>query len=202
MEQRQFEKRREENSTVTSFASRAVSPGETVSSENWRKDPLRFNKPRNGVPREFPPRGTPPRSDIPSLRGKIRGVITEANIFDPLIGDRGTRRIWNIRSERGHGLHLSASFRHVGTRWCAPATHMLCSSYHRRRGRWSPTAKFPPFSSISKWQESCFNFIVKSFLLVEKRKGGGGRRRKDNLHFSSKMRDKSRLRYFISYPFG
>lgn len=25
---------------------------------------------------------------------------------------------------------------------------------------------------------------------------------RDNLHFSSKMRDKSRLRYFISYPFG
>lgn len=129
-------------------------------------------------PGNFPPRGTPPRSDIPSLRGKIRGVITDANIFDPLIGDRGTHRIWNIRSERGRGLHSSASFRHVGTRWCAPATHMLCSSYHRRRGRWSPTAKFPPFSSISKWQESCFNFIVKSFLLVEKRKGGEGRRRK------------------------
>lgn len=178
--------------------------------ERKRPSP-RFNKPRNGVPRQFPPlEGVLLLDQIFRLFGeKFAGLTSDGDfIFDALI-DRGTRRIWNMRSERGRGLHSSASSRmqrvwsgvELGS--CAPATHMLCSSYHQDGKDGSPTAKFPPyFYSVLFALEIGKNRVpTSSWNLLPSKEEEEGKKVGDNLHSSNKMRDES-TKILFHTPFG
>lgn len=113
-----------------------------------------------------------------------------------------------MRSERGRGLHSSASSRmqrvwsgvELGS--CAPATHMLCSSYHQDGKDGSPTAKFPPyFYSVLFALEIGKNRVpTSSWNLLPSKEEEEGKKVGDNLHSSNKMRDSSVYEDFISYP--
>lgn len=162
--------------------------GETVSTENWKKDPVerkrpspRFNKPRNGVPRQFPPlEGVLLLDQIFRLFGEKFAGLTSDGDFIFVNRSRDALNLEYAERARSRAaleciLQNATRVKRCRARFvCTCNTHVvleLPSGWER----WVSNGKIPSvllFRSLCSRnrQESCSNFIVKSSPLEGRRR--------------------------------